>query len=103
MNETIKKLILFGVGSFALTKEAATKFMSDLEKEGALDKSEGKKVVKQTFKEIDKNLKKFEKEVNKEMEKWEKDHKKNKEPEEREVKVAASKKKSSTKSKTVKK
>jgi len=74
MNETIKKLVLFGIGSLELSKEAITKFMADLEKEGALDRAEGKKVVKQTFKDLDKNLKKFEKGVEQEMKKWEKEH-----------------------------
>jgi len=75
MNDTIKKLVLFGVGSLELTKEAVSKFMKDLEKEGALDRSEGKKIVQKTFKELDQNLKKFQKGVEKEMTKWEKEHK----------------------------
>lgn len=99
MNETIKKLVLFGVGSFELTKEAVNKFMKDLEKEGALDRAEGKKVVKQTFKELDKNFKQFQKGVEKEMTKWEKDMKKK----EKEAKEKATKSKKSSKKTKAKK
>ncbi len=72
MNDFLKKLVLFGVGSVELTRDAVTSLVEDLKKEGALDKEEGKKLVRKAFKDLEKNAKKAEKSVMEELDKLEK-------------------------------
>lgn len=80
MNDFLKKLVLFGVGSVELTRDAVTKLVEELKTEGALDKEEGKKLVKKAFKDLEKNAKKAEKSVMRELDKLEKSSKETKKP-----------------------
>lgn len=47
MNPTLRKAILFLVGATSLTREKIDSFIKELEKEGALDQEEGRKLFEQ--------------------------------------------------------
>ena len=67
MNPTIKKAILFAVGAYSLTKEKVSDFVSELEKEGALNTDDGEAIVKEFLKMSEARTREFSSMVEKEV------------------------------------
>lgn len=49
MHSTLKKVILYTVGAYHLSKESIEKLVAELEEEGAFDKEEGQRLVKEAL------------------------------------------------------
>jgi polyhydroxyalkanoate synthesis regulator phasin len=67
LGKLIKKGLLVGVGIASYAQEKAEKFAKELVKKGALNKTEGKKLVRTIYREADRSRKKITSLVEKEL------------------------------------
>ena len=67
MQNLIRKGLLFGIGTAALTKEKAEKFVKDMTKDQKIDSAEGKKFVNELLSQSKKQGQKLQTMVNKEV------------------------------------
>ena len=49
MHDALKKMILYTVGAYHLSKESLEKLIAELEEEGAFNKEEGERMVKEAL------------------------------------------------------
>ncbi len=57
MNESFKKLVLFSVGAFTMTRDKIEELVGELRAEGALDVEEGEKLVREVMEQVDERTK----------------------------------------------
>lgn len=69
MKNTIKKAILFGLGTLEITKEKIEKFVKRLKEEEGLSGEEGKELIKEMTEELEENKEKIDKKLRERMEK----------------------------------
>lgn len=64
ISEILRKMSLFGIGVFSLTKEKVEELSQEMVKKGELTQDEGKKFVQEVLSEKEHQLKDVEKQVN---------------------------------------
>ena len=63
MNKSFRKTLLFGIGTYYLTRDRVENFVNDLQKDGELSAQEGKKMVKDFMDRADEYAQKSEDEL----------------------------------------